>query len=67
LAKCRGLCKGQPVKAHYIDGFKRCGNCGKFIKTTEISCFCCKLKLRTKPSAGIRRHRYNEHNPPHRI
>jgi len=56
-----------PKRAKYIDGFKRCGNCDKFLKTEENNCICCGGILRTKPSAGIRRHRYNEHSPPRRI
>ena len=63
---CNELCKNSPKRANYIDGYKRCSSCERFIKTEENNCFCCGMILRSKPSAGIRRQRYHQNSPPHR-
>ncbi len=33
----------------YSTVYKRCTNCSLFVKTVEIRCPCCSVKLRTKP------------------
>lgn len=53
---CRRIC--QTIKADvsnrdapYRLGYKRCSGCNIFLKTIEIYCPCCHVKLRSKPKA----------------
>lgn len=47
--KCSGLCDREVKrpKGPYINGYKRCSTCTKFIKTDELRCYCCSTKFRT--------------------
>ncbi|PBO84893.1 MAG: hypothetical protein COA77_07330 [Thaumarchaeota archaeon] len=51
---CNGLCERLKVTStrnglRYKLGQKRCSLCAQFFSTTEISCPCCKTRLRSKP------------------
>lgn len=57
---CRGLCSryqstnfGNLQK--YEDGYKRCSFCSIFMKTNNLRCPCCALKLRTKSRVNFKR------------
>lgn len=48
--RCNGLCDREPKRPRgpYINGYKRCSICAKFIKNRdELRCYCCSTKLRT--------------------
>ncbi|MCH9658383.1 hypothetical protein K0U27_06770 [archaeon] len=50
---CKGICKrfeGEKISngLKYSSGYKRCTNCSLFVKTVDIRCPCCNVKLRTR-------------------
>ena len=56
---CKGICRDQPKRGVYFDGYKRCGQCRIFWKTDDIRCKCCGLLLKSKPRGIIRRTIHN--------
>lgn len=51
---CKGKCdheKSSNGGRHTFEGGnKMCSTCHKYIKTEELRCYCCKVKLRVKPT-----------------
>ena len=50
---CKGICEtlqieGVPTGLIYQSGYKRCSMCSIFVKTTNLRCPCCGVRLRTK-------------------
>ena len=54
---CRGKCstvkKPEPGTGIYKRGYGRCNVCSVYIKTEEIRCFCCSMKLRRSSRMAI--------------
>ena len=52
--KCKGRCDHEKSsnggRDAFKDGRKMCTICMKYIKTEEIRCYCCGVKLRVKPT-----------------
>lgn len=50
VGKCKGRCDNEgTVYSHkYIQGYKRCSLCVKYIKTDGRYCYCCGYPLRNK-------------------
>jgi len=59
---CKGLCEKEPKRRKYDNptkkrgelgrydfGYRRCSICQRFIKTEEVRCYCCSVKLKTGP------------------
>jgi len=61
---CKGICETFeidiiPTGLQYGSGHKRCSVCSIFVKTTEIGCPCCGVRLRTKS-----KHKRSKKNQP---
>lgn len=56
--KCKGKCDHEkssnggrhPFANTFAGGRKMCSVCMKYIKTEVLRCYCCKTKLRAKPT-----------------
>jgi predicted amidophosphoribosyltransferase len=56
---CKGICQrfrniGGGRNSVYELGFKRCSECGIYIKFAGPKCPCCKLPLRSKKRNGVK-------------
>lgn len=54
---CKGECIHEDQSSHvgYYEGWRRCGNCGFNKETTDLYCYCCGQKYRTRPRDWERR------------
>lgn len=50
--------KGGGTHSYYAEGYRFCGGCAFYMKTTSNYCECCGRKLRIRPRAQTR-YRYN--------
>lgn len=59
--RCKGKCSKEKEsnggRGIFEDGNKMCSVCMVYIKTNELRCYCCKSKLRTKPTRSKSRHK----------
>ena len=47
---CKGICiRHKAASNNYANGQKRCHICEMFIKWDDLSCPCCRHKIRTRP------------------
>lgn len=67
--RCKGVCKMSQFRItndirmggeSYRMGYRRCGKCEYYIKTTENKCTCCHDILKRKPRNNKARQLYNE-------